>query len=158
MWAWVQPWGLASHPAGPHLPGVMLLALYVCVGWAGATGKPRTEPKQLQRSAVCHTPCSPVGPAAPVSTLAGHWAYRDKWGKASGTCALWGNIKDGWKEAKKPTCFVMVVQAFPSLHPFPLPWWFSAKSALLCEMWLISSSFFWGTGRLKQEQCTVMDL
>ena len=28
----------------------------------------------------------------------------------------YGDIKDGGKEVNKPTCFVMVVQAFPSLY------------------------------------------
>lgn len=70
--SWVQSQGPAPHPNGAHLAGVPSLALDVCIGWAGATEKPPAQPKQLQRRALPHAPCSTAGPSAPVSTLTGH--------------------------------------------------------------------------------------
>lgn len=45
----------------------------------------------------------------------------------------YGDIRDGWKEVKKPTCFVMVVQAFPSLHPSSSPLVVFCK--IYCIVW-----------------------
>lgn len=88
--SWVQPQVLVSHATRAHL--VMLpLALDECIEGAGAGEETPIQPKQVQRMALHHDPCSSMGPTAPVSTLAGHWTCEEKFGKASGTCALWGH-------------------------------------------------------------------
>lgn len=132
--SWVQPQGLALDPAGAHLPGVLPLALHACHGTASYPAKTAAE----EGSASCsllpsRATCSSVHPGRAL----GLWGQvgQSQWNLCTmGTLGMgerrWRNLHALWW---------LYRLSLVSTH-LPPPWWFSAKSTALCEMWLISSS------------------